>query len=215
MPYEEDDPPDLPPPLAVAGRLGLGGPRGRRRRRRRGGGGGWTEDPAGRRRGAGRRRRRRAASVDPRLAAAGKPGGDAGGPDSDSEPAAGLTESGTEPADFGAVVPSMSKLRHPLSMSRGPGALADAEATAWLAEATPSPGPGGHRFRAWRQLPLSTSDAAAAHRDCKPEWHRARCAVSKTNSAHAGEIRKITHNKLPRELTKLANECGISTFSMR
>jgi hypothetical protein len=31
------------------------------------------------------------------------------------------------------------------------------------------------------------------------------------NPAHAGDTRKLTHNKMARELTKIANECGIST----
>ena len=31
-------------------------------------------------------------------------------------------------------------------------------------------------------------------------------------SAHAGDTRKITHNKMARELTKVANECCISTI---
>ena len=31
------------------------------------------------------------------------------------------------------------------------------------------------------------------------------------NSAHAGDSRKNTHNKMARELTKISNECGIST----
>ena len=30
------------------------------------------------------------------------------------------------------------------------------------------------------------------------------------NSAHAEDTRKIMHNKMARELTKIANECGIS-----
>ena len=31
------------------------------------------------------------------------------------------------------------------------------------------------------------------------------------DSAHAEDTRKLTHNKLARELTKIGNECGIST----
>ena len=31
------------------------------------------------------------------------------------------------------------------------------------------------------------------------------------NPTHAGDTRKLTHNKMARELTKIANECGIPT----